>query len=593
MVGGGVLPRKVLIVSADIGEGHDLPARVLAREFQDEDPRALVAIVNGLHAMGWVVTAITRDGSAWMDRWVPWLFDLQYRLFMGFAPTRWLSCRLLMLLGARGMLRMIHAYEPDLIVSTYPGATEVLGELRRQGRIDVPCYSSITDLAGLRYWAHPGIDMHFVTHPESIAEVERIAGPGSVRWSRPPTTEEFMQPRSCAAARQSLGLPQAGKVIAVSGGGWGVGDVAGAVAVALAADADARVLCVCGHNERLRESIVARFGAEPRLRVLGFTWQMGDILAASDALVHSSVGMTVLEALIRGCPVISYGFGYGHVRVSNRALERFGLAQVARSKGELGAALAVALRQRPEPDVAYARRASTVSLILGNERRSVAVWGWRVRALRAVAAAGVAVVACVLVVSVGPAYSVVADVVHTRPVTAVTTSRPQVGVLVDATAAQAAPLARMLAVEGIHVTFGVDEARPALTRGIVAAGDEAVPWLTGDGPGDLWYEQRMLASLGREMGWGGRRFIYTSSAPSLEQWVVADRAGGKLVAGEVQFGRRLDTLAHLRAGEVIELRVKSVDGAITRLLQLDRQLRVDRLQAVPVGQLMRESGVQV
>ena len=29
-----------------------------------------------------------------MFRWLPWLFDFQYRLFMNFAPTRWLraSC---------------------------------------------------------------------------------------------------------------------------------------------------------------------------------------------------------------------------------------------------------------------------------------------------------------------------------------------------------------------------------------------------------------------------------------------------------------------------------------------------------------------
>ena len=30
----------------------------------------------------------------------------------------------------------------------------------------------------MQFWAHPGIDMHFITHPETIEEVERIAGPG-------------------------------------------------------------------------------------------------------------------------------------------------------------------------------------------------------------------------------------------------------------------------------------------------------------------------------------------------------------------------------------------------------------------------------
>ena len=33
-------PRQILIISADIGEGHDLPARAVAREFRDEDPDA-------------------------------------------------------------------------------------------------------------------------------------------------------------------------------------------------------------------------------------------------------------------------------------------------------------------------------------------------------------------------------------------------------------------------------------------------------------------------------------------------------------------------------------------------------------------------
>jgi len=36
-------------------------------------------------------------------------------------------------------------------------------------------------------------------------------------------------------------------------------------------------------------------------------------------------GLTVLEALMRGCPAVSYGWGRGHVRVNNAAFRRFGL----------------------------------------------------------------------------------------------------------------------------------------------------------------------------------------------------------------------------------------------------------------------------
>src|SRR5205085_76012 len=160
-------PRQVLIISADIGEGHDLPARAVAHEFRDEDPDAQISIVNGLPAMGPVLTRVLRDNSAFVFDRLPWLFDFVYTLFMQLAPTRWLARRLLYMFGHRGLTRLIRAHNPDQIVSTYPGVTAVLGELRRRGRLMAPCYSSITDLAGLYFWAHPGIDLHFVTHPES------------------------------------------------------------------------------------------------------------------------------------------------------------------------------------------------------------------------------------------------------------------------------------------------------------------------------------------------------------------------------------------------------------------------------------------
>ena len=61
-------PRQMLIISADIGEGHDLPARAVAREFRDEDPDAQISIVNGLPAMGPVLTKVLRENSAFMFR---------------------------------------------------------------------------------------------------------------------------------------------------------------------------------------------------------------------------------------------------------------------------------------------------------------------------------------------------------------------------------------------------------------------------------------------------------------------------------------------------------------------------------------------
>ncbi|MGI8572879.1 MAG: NAD-dependent epimerase/dehydratase family protein [Solirubrobacteraceae bacterium] len=586
-------PRNVLIISADIGEGHDLPARAVAREFRDEDPDAQVSIVNGLPAMGGLLTRVLRENSAFMFRWVPWLFDFQYMLFMYFAPTRWIARRLLTALGRRGLMRLIRAHNPDYILSTYPGVTAVLGELRRTGRLNVPCYSSITDLAGLQFWAHPGIDLHFITHPESAEEVEKIAGPGSVRWAKPPTSPAFLAARTRADARRSLGLPADAKVIAVSGGGWGVGDLLGATRAALAVP-DALVLCLCGRNDNLRLRVARHLGGEPRLRLMGFTDRMGDVLAASDALVHSSAGLTVLEAIIRGCPVVSYGFGYGHVRASNAALERFGLAEVARNQRQLGPAIERALDRRPEPDVAFARRPSTASLILGDERRVRQLPVWRVRTARAATTAALSLAVVGWTFTTGASYKLVSHFVHMRPVTGVPTTRPEVGVLVDTPLAQLPSVASALSRRGIHVSFTVAHSLSSEQLRALPAGDQAVPRLPKGGLVRWLGTRDILSDLYRTCGlYHHHHFLYVSSGPSLGQWLFAHGAGGRLVAGAVKLGGTHPALGTLRPGELIELTVSKPSDVARLASELTTQLRTERLRAVPVARLMRDAGAPV
>ncbi|MEJ7716058.1 MAG: glycosyltransferase [Thermoleophilaceae bacterium] len=214
--------------------------------------------------------------------------------------------------------------------------------------------SAITDLASLDYWAHPGVDLHLITHPESEAEVRTIAPGTRVAAARGMFLPDFLEPRDRVAARAALGLPLEDDVVVVSGGGWAMGDLAGATEAVIALGG-ATAVVLTGRNAEVREELERRYAGQSRVRVLGFTEQMPDLLAGADALVHSTAGLTVLEAHCQGCPVISYGWGKGHIRANNRAFERFGLARVAPDRrARWTAALREALARREEPDRSFA-----------------------------------------------------------------------------------------------------------------------------------------------------------------------------------------------------------------------------------------------
>src|SRR3954462_4819367 len=112
----GAAPGRVLIVTADIGAGHDLPARLLADGLREARPGIEVTVVDGLVEMGPVVLAVIRRGSGTILQRLRLLFDLQYWLSAGCPPPRLLISRLSRWVGGPALLRVVARVAPDVVV---------------------------------------------------------------------------------------------------------------------------------------------------------------------------------------------------------------------------------------------------------------------------------------------------------------------------------------------------------------------------------------------------------------------------------------------------------------------------------------------
>jgi processive 1,2-diacylglycerol beta-glucosyltransferase len=331
----------------------------------EERPDAHVDVRDALdEAGGWMKKLVGQEAPLQNKR-LNWFFDLEYWLLFRVGPVRrfitWFGGRL----ARPTVLRLVAETQPDVVVSTWPGTTEVLGQLRQRGEVHVPVVSAITDLSALRLWAHPFVDLHLITHEESTDEVRSIAPRSQIAWTRGMTAHAFERPVDEAQARRDLDLPADGGIVIVSGGGWGVGDMEGAIATALALPEVTTVVVLCGRSEALKARLAADFGTEGRVQLWGFTERMSDLMGAADVLVHSTAGLTVLEAWIRGCRPISYGWGVAHIRLNNEAFQRFGIAEVAPDREALRGALARALAAPRVTHPEYGSLPTAAGAILG------------------------------------------------------------------------------------------------------------------------------------------------------------------------------------------------------------------------------------
>jgi len=340
------MPTTVTIFTASIGAGHDVPAQVLATALRERGANA--DVVDGLELAGPAARAIVGGVPTTSSALGTLAFEARYLLGTRLAPTREAGGAIVDKLVRGRFAAHLAASPPDVVVSTYPLWSELLGRMRLDAALPVPAVSAITDLAALRHWAHPGIDLHLLTHPASEAEVRAIAGPNARVEAVHGLTSDprFTDPPERNVAREELGLPTRGSLVVVSGGGWGVGDLQGATDTALHYGANTVVVLV-GHNEAARARIQHAYGADDRVQVWGFTDKMVLLLSAADVLIHATAGLTALEALMCDCRVISYGWPRGHIRANDSAYKRLDMVAVATNRPQLAHALVHALAAPP------------------------------------------------------------------------------------------------------------------------------------------------------------------------------------------------------------------------------------------------------
>jgi UDP-N-acetylglucosamine:LPS N-acetylglucosamine transferase len=580
----------VLVLSADVGEGHLAAARAITEGLQQRDVDVVER--DGLIALGRPARHVIRDGYRLQLRLAPWTYSLMYLLFNHVAISRRMGEVLLSWAGRRRLLALVDAVAPDVVVSTHPALTCVLGRARRRRRLAVPLVASITDMADYAIWSHRGADVHLVMHQHAVGPVERVAGPGSAVLVAPLVAARFRVERDTAAARRALALPEHGPVVVVSGGGWGVGDLAGGVEAGRECGA-AAVVVVAGRNHAAEQALSRRFASDLRVTVLGFTTRMDELMRAADVLIHSTGGVTSLEALSCGCPMIAFGASAGHMGVHNATMASLGLIAVADTSDELRALLRTQLACPPAVELAPEGAEEAAVAIVGARRRVRQLPAWRLALASAAARLAMAGLAYVSL-TVDEAYSVAARPLDARPTTHVRTARPGVAIVVRGSGSDAPVVARLLGEGHVPATFAVAPGAVSAVADVVASqGDDVVPALP-TAAAVRWVRTRGTIAHAPRLG-GRRVYLAPDDGLSFGQYLLARTAGATAIAGRIRYSGSGVTGAREAprfpvGGDIVVL---TPDGSpqrtVAELRALSASLARHGLEAVTLSTLLSSS----
>lgn len=292
--------RKILILTAGYGEGHNSAARALRAAFATRE-NVEVEVVDLFELCAPRINYVTRRGYLRVINHAPRLWSSFYQ-WLDRSPH---TPTLIGLLGGhrKRLGQLIAEKKPDAICSTYPVYGWLLNELARRGQRIPPQFTVVTDALTINsLWYRTPAEHWFVTDPGSADFIASKGIPADrITASGFPVAPVFSARPDAwwPSDLKNTGQP---KVLFMVNSGRGP---ARRIAHALLQQPGWHVTLTTGRDEALRQEFLALASKSAgTTEILGWTDRIAELLMTHHVIISKAGGATTQESINALCPML-------------------------------------------------------------------------------------------------------------------------------------------------------------------------------------------------------------------------------------------------------------------------------------------------
>jgi processive 1,2-diacylglycerol beta-glucosyltransferase len=302
--------RRILILSASVGAGHLRAAEAVELAARQMFPGAVVRNVDVLQMTNRLFRRFY--GQSYLDlvNKAPHVLGYFYDLLD--QPSRSGSNRgdrfrlMLEKMNLKKLTRFVTGEPWDVIINTHFLSAEIIGSLRRAGKLDVPQVTVTTDFETHRLWVNEPCERYFTATDEGALYLHHWGVKADATSATGiPIDPAFAEPKERAALLAKHGLDGSRPIVLQLAGGFGVGPIEKLFAALMQVPVPLQVITVCGRNEILKADLqrLPR-SARHKVKLVGFTKAMHELMAVADLVISKPGGLTTAEALASGAVMV-------------------------------------------------------------------------------------------------------------------------------------------------------------------------------------------------------------------------------------------------------------------------------------------------
>ena len=336
--------RKILVVTASVGAGHNSAAEAIVESLESlETPGKNLEIrtLDVLSLTPRLFRAYYAGGYALAVTRAPELYGLAYHLTdRPHGPQRSTTEKLRLLREWRAMKRFrqfLVEYRPDVIVNTHFLAPPVIAKMVSDGQIQTKQVVAVTDICVHRFWYARGVEHWFVPSDVSAQTLRRWGiGGENITVSGIPILSKWTGYLNHQRVLADLRLPEDKHIVLLSGGtDFTCGPVAEIARNILDTCRDVFLIVGAGRNKRLLGKLSKIAASQGRLKPIAFTDRMHEFIESASLVVTKPGGVTTAECLARAKPMVLIDSVPGHERGNAEYLTNAGAAVTVRKTDQI------------------------------------------------------------------------------------------------------------------------------------------------------------------------------------------------------------------------------------------------------------------
>lgn len=328
---------RALILTCNTGGGHNSAAASLKEAFEKAGWGC--DITDALKFISKRMTQIMSSGHNWMYRHAPGVFNFGYQ-FSEQHPDLFQEesgVYKFLTVGSERLGAYIKEGGYDLVVCTHVFSALMLTEVFRESDLQVRSCFVATDYTCSPSVEESELDWYFVPADSLIPEfVGKGVQKDKLIGSGIPVSARFSEHMPIWEAKKLQGIGPDQKHLLVMCGSMGCGNIKElAEEIAEYLPENAVMTVICGSNESLYRKLCQKLGEDRRVRILGFTGQVSQLMDSADLYLTKAGGLSTSEALNKHLPMCLINAVAGCEEYNARYFVKHGMAVAAEDEKEL------------------------------------------------------------------------------------------------------------------------------------------------------------------------------------------------------------------------------------------------------------------